>query len=156
MVKAIFCRCTPRSDNMSFMTSWASGIEDIQVRYIVYRKPGHYDIKKYIERLYAPSSSSTPGDEGLHLCRRVFWCHIGLARAPIWFSWPHFPGWVRKDPTPILYRPDQLIGEFPPTITTAEEFNTRWRHLADLKEQLDAELKRVAEDMEANPDHTSF
>ena len=156
MVAAVFCQCLPGSDNGNFMTAWASGIETLHVRYMIYRSPGHYDIKKFVERVYGPYPSSTPGNEGLHLCRRVWWCHIGLSKFPIWFSWPSFPGWVRRFPKPILCCPDQLTGEFPPTSTTAEEFNKRWRHLVELKEQIDAELRKVAEDQEANPDRTTL
>ena len=144
MAKARFCRCLP-PENKGFMSGMMFNIEEVPVKYVLYRKEGYYDVRKFIERVWSPSPTLCPDyKEGLHMCKRIYWCHIGLVSAPIWFIWHEFPGWVKKTPTPIIYRPDQLVGEFPPTIVNVDEFNKRWGNLADLKKKLDTELTPVA------------
>ena len=144
MAKARFCQCPP-VERKVFESDSLFSVEEIPVKYVIYRREGYYDVKKLIERVWVPSPTVCPDyQDALHLCKRFYWCHVGLGSAPIWFVWPKFPGWVKKSPTPIIFRPDQLVCEYPPTIMDEDESAKQKEDFSALKKSLDDELARLA------------
>ena len=89
-----FCQCSKR-----VREGWSSlySFEEIRVNTVLFKRDGCYTIKKIIRRFWEPSLNDVlkPG-EARHLCRRFFWCHIGMDDRPSWFIFPHFPGFIQR------------------------------------------------------------
>ena len=90
-----YCQCSERVREGWFHLY--SDIEEIHVNTVLFKRDGCYTIKKIIRRLWEPSLTDVlkPG-EARHLCRRFFWCHIGMDARPSWFIFPHFPGFIQR------------------------------------------------------------
>ena len=89
--------------------------EEPFARCAVFCKEGYYDVKKLIRNVWVPSSKEAQdAGQHRHLCKRFFWCYLGLGglrnrSIPVWFMWPTFPGWIIKTPrppTPIACKPE--------------------------------------------------
>ena len=75
-----FCRCFERERK----GKKGFDFEEIRLDTVLFAREGSYTIKKMVRRFWEPSLKDvlSPG-EARHICRRVFWCHIGLS--PYWF-----------------------------------------------------------------------
>ena len=72
-----FCRCFEGERKKKKVL----GVESIPVDTVFYAREGCYTLKKIVKRFWEPSLQEVllPG-EARHVCRRVFWNHVGLNR----------------------------------------------------------------------------
>ena len=121
-------------------------IEEVHIRSVLYRREGHHDVKKLIERVWVPSSKvAQDAREALHLCKRYFWMHVGLGSSPIWFVWPKFPGWVKKTVRPAMFpRADQLVCQYDPAAEDEVKSAMQQEEVSTLKQSLEEEFSHLA------------
>ena len=68
------CECPPGIPQDYEPQLLADSIEEVRIKSLVYRREGYYDVKKLIDRVWAPSDEAECGTAGmLHLCKCVFW-----------------------------------------------------------------------------------
>ena len=99
-----FCQCSER------VRKGKKGFdfEEIHLDTVLFAREGCYTIKKIVRRFWEPSLNDvlSPG-EARHLCRRVFWCHVGLN--PYWFFTP-------DDRVPeFIQRKGEIVAQDPST-----------------------------------------
>ena len=95
MQRSPYCTCSER-----VLNGWSqlfSDIEEIHVNSVLYKRDGCYTVKKIITRLWEPSLLVAM-DLGVtrHLCRRSFWCYLGMDPRTHWFISSVFPGWIQR------------------------------------------------------------
>ena len=94
-----FCRCFERERK----GKKGFDFEEIRLDTVLFAREGSYTIKKIVRRFWEPSLKDvlSPG-EARHICRRVFWCHIGLS--PYWFftEGDRVPEFIQRRGSPVF------------------------------------------------------